>query len=89
MVVQKLYARINNPWRGLNSGWAVSDPTLGDLFNAYGPTTEAPNDTYWFKFAIDFESSQSSAPFAEGDVIQISCYEPLEVLVNEFIFTKP
>lgn len=76
-----VYARINVPWVGVNSGWSVP------YFEAQAPTTEDPDDNYGIIWLVDFAST-IDGPYSVGQVIQLKAVDVFNV-VSPFIFSKP
>lgn len=87
-VVSKVYARINVPWSGLNSGWRVNGETSGNRINAWGPDGE----DNWYSIIAweDFFSSNVQNPYTEGEIVELS-FEPHTQDVTNYtkVFSKP
>lgn len=87
-VVSKIYARINVPWSGMDSGWAVLGESDGDKFVANGPTNV--DNTYSVNVWVDFQSADSNVPFTAGAVIECTYgSDPFDVTGYTTIFSKP
>lgn len=72
-VLTELYARINVPWTGLDSGW--NDTEASYTLYANSPETEAPNDPYNIGIRQDNEvlisSEDFNNPFNVGQIIHL------------------
>lgn len=88
--VDTVYVRINTPWSGLDSGWAVGQPgDDGSCFVAYSPVTGSPEEAYSFGLWIDFIAS-TDGPYTAGQVVE-AVNESGVVDVTDYtkIFFKP
>lgn len=81
-----VYARINKPW-GFGGFW--SDGEASDSINCHGPNTEAPNDPYFINLWIDFNSSDSSTPYQQGQLVVCAAIAPTDVTGKQHVFSNP
>lgn len=89
-VVSKLYARVNNPWVGLNSGWAVLNPSdEGSNFSAIGPELEG--EPYGMEVYLSFATNDQITPYEEGEIVEVIYAQAgtLDVTGYDTIFRQP
>lgn len=82
-VVNKVYARVNEPW-GENEEWSVSNNFL-----AAAPSTEYPDDPYRMVYYSDFMSGDFDVPYETGQVIELACEGSIDVTNFNKVFSKP
>jgi hypothetical protein len=87
-----VYARINVPWSGMNSGWEVGS-VLGDQgssIQAFGPDED--NSIYAIGLWIDWWSDDSETPYSPGQVVELVYGAGSDVPAVDgftFTFSKP
>lgn len=79
----EVFARVNRPWVGLNSGWSV-----GSEFFAMAPTSDNPDDAFSMVWYIDFISTVDG-PYTEGQVVRLVSADSQSPAGREYSFSKP
>ena len=82
-----VYARINKPWVGLNSGWVVESPNEGSVINCIGPNDV--DDWYYIELWIDFNSDVQYVPYTSGEVVRLTTMNNVDVTGFDTEFFKP
>lgn len=88
-VVRTVYARINVPWVGENSGW-IYEGSGNNRFDAYAPGQQ--HDYYGCAAYYDFLADDHNTPFEVGQVVSLtlnSSLDPIDVTTYDKVFSKP
>lgn len=87
--VDTVYVRINVPWNGLDSGWAVGNSMKpGTCFVANSPTPEDPNDPYAIFVYVDYMSTVEG-PYEAGQVVEAKIDSALDITNFQKVFSRP
>lgn len=94
-IVSTVYARVNVPWVGVNSGWGIEGTAprvQDDSFLAQAPESEEEIlDGYAMIAWIDYFSDSQNNPFEAGQVVELNAGSEFVTDVTNFtkVFSRP